>query len=375
MTPRRTNRSGLRRPAVRGGAAVALLTIAVACASLPRPRVFAEVDAVRASPAAQAARELAPQAFLVADQLRTRAHAAHDAGDLAGAQILSEHAIAAYEHAFVLARRARAEARLVAAESELRLAERALADLDEQQQRTAADADALELRIRIAGELLPLPSAGPTGPERERARHEASRALLRQAHLLCTAARLLDPDAEGLSVAAAALAPLEQRHATPNRPAPIDETLRARSGCLAALTQARRSTATASPDPISGDALLAELTDQGGHFVFRDDRGVVVLLRDLFTGRDVLTERAAATLAALGEVARAHSSFPLLVVLHGPQATEARGERLSAALRAAGAERVETALAGVALPVVDPTTRGAAARNERVEIVFVVPRY
>src|SRR5882757_9423847 len=61
------------------------------------------VDRVR-SPAAQTAASLAPEAFAHAEKIRRQADEAYQQGDLSGAQVLAEHAVAAYQHALVLAR-------------------------------------------------------------------------------------------------------------------------------------------------------------------------------------------------------------------------------------------------------------------------------
>ena len=80
----------------------------------------------------------------------------------------------------------------------------------------------------------------------------------------------------------------------------------------------------------------------------------------------------------LGGVAKAHPDFPVLVVVHSagklPDArVTARTEHAAVALRDRGAPKVETTIVGTALPRVDPREPGAAARNDRVEIVFVAP--
>ncbi len=357
-------------------AALALLG-SVACASQPPPRILGQVDAVRASPAAATARELAPQAFLAAEQLRTRSRTAADAGNLPAAQVLGEHAVAAYEHAFVLARLASAEQRLARASLEVERARKELAAIDEQQRRVAAEADAIELRAQVLRDLEPLPTSGAAAPERERARRQAARSIVLQANLTCTATRLLSPEADGLAAAIDALSGLDRRLTDPGERAPIDDALRARSRCLELLTTVRRAPPTGSPDPSAADALLAALSERGRQLVFRDDRGVVVLLRDPFDAGNSLTPAAAAEVAALGQVAREHAAFPVLVVGHGPggaaRSAGLRAERLAEALRRGGAPRVEFALAGDALPLVDPGRRGAAERNSRYEIVFVAP--
>lgn len=211
-----------------------------ACAATPRPRALGEADAVRRSPAALEARQLSPQAVAHADQLASDAEQAFERGDLAGAQILSEQAIAAYYHSVAVARLVRAQHRLQAAEDAERLAQQALSRLDREQQRVAAEADQLELRARVARSSVPLAPTSPTTPEREQARREASRALGTEARLLCIATRLLDAKAPELDAHFAALNSMDQK-LVDAKSAPIDEALRLRSACLHSLTLVRRA--------------------------------------------------------------------------------------------------------------------------------------
>lgn len=165
-------------------------------------------------------------------------------------------------------------------------------------------------------------------------------------------------------------------------PAPIDQASRARAGCLAALTSIRRAATPVAKAPGSGDALLTALSAVGTWSPSRDDHGVSVTLRGLFKG-DALTPAGSARLAELGRIAAAHPTFPVVVVLHQdkePAKKDAKAERAQAsraelivkALKAERAPRVESVLAGAALPVVSP--EGAdRARNARVEVVFVTP--
>ena len=107
----------------------------------------------------------------------------------------------------------------------------------------------------------------------------------------------------------------------------------------------------------------------------RDDRGVSVAIRNAFDGA-VLSAAARERLVALGQVAKAHPDFPVLVVVHGAKAraTPADVDRASTpaqTLREAGASRIETKAVGDALPVAIPGHD--AKRNERVEVVFVAP--
>lgn len=342
------------------------------CASAPRPRIFADVDAASGGAQARESKELAPQAHAAAEALKARAQAAHEGGDTASAQILSEHALAAYARAFVLARLARAERELEKSTRELAQQKSALADVDEKLARVSAEADDLELRVRVAEDALPLAPNAPAGPEREKARLEAARALASQARLLCVASRLLDPKRESAKIELDKLGELDRALAASPKATPIDAAVAARSACLAELTAARRQTTQGAPAAGVADALLAELARAGSFNPFRDDRGVVVTLRGLFDAKGALTTDAARALEALGRVAKAHPGFPVLVVVHGKR-DEAREKRVAEALGAAGATRIEATSAGSAQPVVDPGRPGATGRNERVEIIFVAP--
>ncbi len=345
-----------------------------ACAATPRPRILSDVDAVRESAAAQEAGRLAPQAFARAELLRKRAASAHGDGETATSQILGEHALAAYGHAFVLARLAKAERRLAAAELERKKAEDELAGIDEKQKRVAAEAEALEMRVKVAEDALPLVPNGPASPERERARLEAARALSSQARLLCRATGLLSASKE-LSAELDKVAALDKELAKSPKTVPIDEAIRARSACLALLSHARRDKTMASPAAGAVDALLSELSQGGELHPFRDDRGVVVVTRGAFKGSS-LVKQGQERFALLGRVAKAHPDFPLLVVAHGGGShanQEQRAKAVAEALKAAGAAKVDVEVAGSAQPVIDPQRAGAAARNERVEVVFVAP--
>lgn len=355
----------------------AALALALACASTPRPRVLVTLDATEKSPAVLQAKSTAPQAFARAEGLRREAEQAHDAGDPAGAQILGERALAAFQRAVTLAGVTRAEQRAAAAELSLSRVNTALAQAEQAQKQLDADAVALELRLKVARETLPMPESGrPASPERELARREAARALTAQGRLLCSAARMLEPKRATLEPTFQKLAEVEKVLAT-NAPTPIDDARAVRSTCLSELTAARRPRTRENPASPASDSLLAELSDASLE-PSRDDRGVVVTLDAPFERDDKLSERAAARLADLAGVAKAHPDFPVLLVVHSaaklPGAREtARGEHAAAALRDHGAPRVETASVGTSLPRLDPKRPGAAARNDRLEVVFVAP--
>ncbi len=347
-----------------------------ACASNPRPRVMSQVESVQEGAAAKEAKALAPQAYAHAEQLYQKANAADDEGRTADAQILGEHALAAYSRAFILARSVKAEARLKDVEQALQKAKSDLAKLDEQQQRIAAEADNLEMRVKVARDALPLIPSAKAAPQREAARRKAVQALSSQARLLCIGAHLLQGETPALKATLGKLGALEEKAEKPSEPAPIDDAIQLRSDCLHQLTLARRVETRKAPAAGVADGLLAELTESAQFFAFRDDRGVVVTLRDLFQAGKLRSE-IQEQLQALGRVAKAHAEVPLIVALHTARGSKAdsasQAEHIAAALKQGGAPKVTTHVVGAAQPVVDPGTPGAAKRNARVEVVFVTP--
>lgn len=405
----------------------------IGCAPVPRPAVLSEVAQVRGSAAAKEARTQAPASVAHAEKLGREADAAFEAGDTAGAQILGERALAAYAHASAVARIARAEAALRESSVLESKAKAELTGFDADQARVLAEAEALELRLKVAVDAQPIVPSAAADPDREKARVAAARALSLQARLLCSAGRLLlesapktgaaSPGSEAPkaplapSPAPAAPPPASTASATPpappaapsppslatrleeaiaavtkldadlaaGGPAPIDQASRARAGCLAVLTGIRRAATPIAKAPGAGDALLAELSATGTWSPSRDDRGVSVTLRNLFKG-EALTPAASSRLAELGRIAAAHPDFPVVVVLHqdkepakkdkndksNERVQMSRAELVVKALKAERAPRVEPVVAGAALPVVNP--EGAhRARNARVEVVFVTP--
>ncbi|WP_437735406.1 hypothetical protein [Sorangium sp. So ce1335] len=427
----------------------ALGALVAACAPIPRPAVLDELDHVRAGAAAAESKRHAPGAFARAEKLRAEALAALDRKDQSGAQILGEQAVAAHAHAHALSRVARAEAAEAEAKAQSATGEASLAGLDAEQARVAAEVDALDMRIKVARDAQPVVPSGKADPDREKARLAAARSLALQARLLCGAARLLiapaqpadaqagdtrppgaqagDTQPPGAQPAgaqpgnaqppgaqpgnaqpgnaqpgnAALVAQLDEATAAIKKldadlaetvgsaraiPAPIDQASRARAGCLAALTAARRAATPVTRAPGVGDALLAELSAAGTWSPVRDDRGIVITLRGLFAG-NALSKAGEARLRELARVAAAHPSFPVAVVVHTDRDVSAREEpawtaRAEAVVRAlapaqgAGAspasQPIAPFLAGSAAPVVDPSG-SERARNARVEIVFVTP--
>ena len=351
--------------------------LAGACGGAPiRVAALDEVERVRATPTAKEGAESAPETYAQAEQEREQARAAHASGDNVAAILHAHRAIAAYGHALAVARLARATV-------ELADAQKSLADATAQEQSVEAtraklerEATELEGRLQVAkGRQLPAAS-GAASADREAARRIAAKSLAAEARLLCSAARLVNADAEGLAAAEAQIASLRTLLANGARPGPIDDAARSRAGCLDVLTRARRA---GGHDDASDDTLLAELSASGGWDPASDERGVVVMLRGAYRGTQ-LTDDATAKLTELGRIAAAHPRFALLVVVHDasppPAKDDSDARRADAAVQAlvaggAAQSHVSAESAGAQIPVADPSDARARLRNERLEVVFV----
>ncbi|HVU01574.1 MAG TPA: hypothetical protein VHE30_07470 [Polyangiaceae bacterium] len=353
-------------------------SLAVACSPPPRPGILAEVDRTRSSAASTEAKTLAPQAFLAAERLAQDAVRANDGGDRASAQLLAEQALAAYAHAAVLARLARADARESDAKKRVEDASKEFAAVDAEEQRVAAEANDAELAYRVARDALPVAGTEPASADREQARVAAARSIALDAKLLCVATQMLAKDTDSLEKAFHELEELDAELAKKPLRAPIDAAVRLRSTCLSELSKVRRDATTAAPQAGAPDALLDEL-GKAGFSPRRDDRGVAVTLRDAFQGGAV-SKSALPKLLALGQVQREHPTFPLLAVVHSahgaptPRDAE-RAESVKKALVDAGAGKVEARTSGDAAPAALPGRADSAAQNERLELVFVAPTF
>jgi flagellar motor protein MotB len=332
--------------------------------------LMGDVDRARAGTSQEA--QLAPQAFAEADAERTRAQAAYVDGDDIAASLHAERAIAAYQRARMVARAARATADLAHAESDLAQKTDELHALETARKTAERDGEELAKRVTIEREThAPAPS-GPADAQREAARLQASRALAMQARLLCGAAKLVSTSATGLDAATQQIDALDKRLEQSPKTAPIDEAAKVRTTCLSILTQARRaSPATAQT---AADVLLSELS-AASLSPTRDERGVVVTLRDVFRGNTVAPE-AQPRLEALGRVAAAHADLPIQVVVHdatpqGPSDERAKAVAASLVKGGAKADKIATVMAGTRAPVVDPNDARNRGRNARVEVVFV----
>ncbi|MDB4942678.1 MAG: hypothetical protein JWP97_2212 [Labilithrix sp.] len=367
--------------------ALVLATSAVGCggATAGGGRNVADADRFRTSLAKQDVPALAPLPFASANQELELAKRSHAQGDDVAADLHAERALAYYHQATAVARLARATKEDVAAAQELARASADAQTLTAQRKAVDHEADDLEKKLRVAREAQLPPSSGAADPERDRARSVAAQSLVTQARLLCSAARLVAPQAPGLADAEAAVAALDKPESAAK--VAIDPAARARAACLASLTRARRTGAEGGD--AASDALLAELSQAAnptgaakreGLAPARDERGVMVTLRSAFKGEE-LTADAEGQLKDLGRVAAAHPGFAVQVVLHDaapPSAAEARAnERRGAAAAAAlvsggaAAARVKVEQAGARAPVVDPRDARHRERNARVEIVFV----
>lgn len=347
-----------------------------ACAHPPRPASLARAEQVRQAPAINLAAELAPQQLAHGDSIRKQAEEAYEQGNIAKAGILAERAVVAYERAAVLARLARAEHLAAQAGQDIQKTSQEQRLLDAERQRLEADIASIEQLIRVVKDAQPLSPTPAADPSRELARLTAARSIVVDARLLCSAARLLAQPIEGLDQAQAEVLRLEELVAKWPRPAPIDESLRARAQCLALLTLARRSHKSSTP----ADVVLTELSQVPNLNPVRDDRGIVVVLRG-----DVQRDPAIkARIDAVAAAAKKYAQFPVQVVAHTrakpPTATQnlsrERSQAVSRALEAAGIDkaRIEVLDAGPHRPVAhDPLPPPQNSKNDRIEVVLVAP--
>ncbi len=355
---------------------------AAGCGRPSRPAVMAEAEQLRKAAALEPALARAPEAVAHADKLRADADHAYAAGDPVSAQILSERAIAAYEHARVLSRVAIANERLGRAKVALADAEKKAGETEAEQKQVAADTADLEARLQATQAAEAVAVAGATGPARERAKLVAARTFALDARMLCAAAQMLGATPETLAEPKKAAEAVSHAIAADGRVAPLDAATRARADCLSTLTLARRAKAALSSLG-RADELLAQISAMGGLAPSRDERGVVVTLRGSFDNGQLRAE-ATQRLRTLGRVAQAHPDFPVQILVHaakpGPS-TEAdlarqRGQAdlVAKALVDGGAvaTRIGVDVAAGAHPILAEGLDGAT-RNERVEITFVDP--
>jgi hypothetical protein len=371
--------------------AIGACVVAMACAGvgagvtgcaapmLSVPRVT-DADRAKESPESQEAALLAPQAIARADEQRAFAKKALKDGDDVAATLYADRAIAAYGHAFILARLAKATREQEDAETALAAASSHAKELAAERAQVDAEGEELEKQLAVARDAQPLvPVGAANDAKREGARLVAARALTMEARLLCGSARLVSTDdatTKAIADVEKEVATIEAQLEAKPHPAPIDAAARVRAKCLERLTAARRAS-NAATDP---DTLLAELSASGGLDPSRDERGVVVTLRDLFEGA-ALAAHADEKLGELGRVAAAHPDMGVQVVVNDAAPPTKADEAMDAkhadavvtALVRGGATvaHVKSELAGVRAPVVDPGDAAHRGRNARVDVVFV----
>jgi hypothetical protein len=341
-----------------------------------------EVERVRITETALEGARLAPEVYARAEHERDLARRSHASGDDVAANLHAEHALAAYSHAVVMARIARATTERADAQATLdatTVQEQSLEATRATLEKEAAD---LEQRAQTVHARLPAPPSASSPAVREAVRWTQARSLVVEARLICNAARLVFPGVDDVARAQTAAVAMAERidgdrpghpSAGAPTPVPIDDAARIRARCVDVLTRARRATL----DTLGrADVLLTELSTAGGWDPSRDERGVVVTLRDPFRGI-LLTDATTGKLKELGRIAAAHPAFAVQVVVHDattpntapkPDGDIRRGDATVQALVAGGASasRVQAELA-----VADPNDPRTAARTERLDVVFV----
>lgn len=357
--------------------AVAVGSTAAGCGGAPmRVAALDEIERVRTTPTAAESASGAPEAYAKAERERALAIAAHDAHDDTLAMIDADHAIAAYEHALVVMRLAKASVEQADAQKALDEAATQVHELDAQRVSLDRDATEVEQRVQLARQRMLPAQSGPVEAGREAARLVEARSMAAEARMLCGAAKLVSGEAPGLTDAQSARTKVDDALEKPVHPVPIDDAARARVACLESLTRARREK---GGDEGRADFLLTELSATGKWDPSRDERGVVVTLRGAFKGTD-LADGAAAKLQELGRVAAAHPAFAVQIAVHDSQAPSTKDDgdskRAAAASKAlvdggASAAKIDTQLPGAKVPVVDPADAKMRPRNERLEVVFV----
>jgi hypothetical protein len=347
------------------------------CATHAPPQTLVDADNVARSPAVVQANELAPQASGVARGLLEQAHALDREGQAAEAAVVAEEATAAFEQAFALTRAARAEMRIERSEQALAEERVRLAEFEAAQARATQEADAFELRARVALDKEAISDVETLTPERARVRRQAAIQLASEARLLCISAALLGRKTETLVQAQSDVQALESdlgRGSVQNDVYPRAAALR--TSCLRELTLTRRPLSQKAPDAAGSDRLLADLAATTAVFAFRDDRGVVVNLRTPTNKDGQLTEASRSLVELLARTSKQHAAFPLLVVGHSATgadagAAETAARAVAQALTEYGSAAPAVEAVGPKQPVVDPRVAGAGAHNSRVEVIFV----
>ena len=356
-------------------AAVFSFVVLAGCGQPARPAILGQLDAVRQTPAVAEAATLAPQGNALAEQYRETAEREWKQGHTASAQIAAERALAAYERTRVLARTVRAERELASTQYQLDESKKALGQLEARQKQVAAEQADLEMQLKVDRDAELLASPTPASPAREAARREVARGLSAQGRLLCASARLLSAAPDSFDAKFKELDALDEQLAKERVPAPIDVATKLRADCLHELVEVRRPKIASNPQGTAGDELFVKLSE--AHFQpSRDERGIAITLPEPFAGNDLAPVTRTA-IKRLESIVKEQAAVPLLVVVHGARSNrardEARGRAAVEALKQLGAAKTDARIAGDRLPLLERSAAGAARRNERLEIVFVIP--
>ncbi len=351
------------------------ITMTLSCATPTRPTILSQVNAVRQTEAVKEAASFVPQGQAQAEQYRLSAEQLWKQGKIVSSQITAERALAAYDRTRTLGRIVRTERDLATAQFQLEESQKALQQLEVRQKQVAAEQADLEMQLKVEHDAELLASPLPASPAREAARREVARALSAQGRLLCASARLLTSAPESLDAKFKELDALDEQLAKERVPAPIDVATTLRANCLHELIEIRRPKITSNPQAIAGDELFVKLSSE--HFMpSRDDRGIAVTFQEAFSGNDLApTTRTA--IKRLEPIVKEQATIPLLVVVHGARSNlardAARGHAAAEALKQLGATKTDIRVAGDRLPLLERNVPGADRRNERLEIVFVIP--
>ncbi len=374
------------------GVAFALALALGACGGASTQHVpeVASAESLFSGARAEGASSLAPTFVAEAKLELEAAKRAVAAGDEVTAGLHAQRSIAAMQRAFVVARLARAtreesDAHAAATDNEV-----ALRKVREERARADAEVESLEKKLHIAREASLPAESGATDPARAVARLRAATSLLAEARLLCGAARLLDGQAKGLTEADAAIAEADAlvagkaskpTSASARPKQPIDAAATARVACLSALSNARRAGEQSKvSDP---DVLFSELSAQASKKTppeagpVRDERGVVLTLRDAFRGEE-LSDAGKQALASAALVGRAHPNVSVQVVVHESEAnavatSEKRVASALKALESGGIPKTKLRgdMAGTSIALVASGDPAKRARNARLDVVFV----
>lgn len=309
----------MKHGALISGALLALLATC-ACASAPRPKSLDQSQAVSRNPSLRLARDLAPQGFAHAEQLRIRAEQSHAEGRNDEADALARQSLVAYDRAVTAAHRLELERQLTAAESDARKLEAEVARVAALQGRVGDETLALERSLELERTAEPRHPIEPESGERAAARAEAARSIAEAARLLCVSARLLAPQHEHPISALTRVEGLLGELPKLGAHVALERAMDARVECLSALSAARSVGGTQATEP---DALLQKLSLSLSELrPHRDDRGIVLTDHDTWVGNQ-LSPHGSDVVARIADVVKANP-HPVLVVVHGIPTPSAR---------------------------------------------------